>query len=106
MPIEADPIVNKWYRRFDDDAEFKVMSLDEDEAMFEIQYIDGDVEVLDLDLWYEWDVKAITAPEGWAGSSDDDLGSGADPDDEEWTESLEDLKSKEIEDDLREEEEE
>jgi hypothetical protein len=81
--------------------------MDEDEATFEMQYIDGEVDVVDLDTWYEWDVKSIAAPEGWAGSSDDDLAENdIDMDDEEWTESLEDLRSKEIEDDWREEEDE
>lgn len=81
--------------------------MDEDEATFEMQYIDGEVDVVDLDTWYEWDVKSIVAPEGWAGSSDEDLAeSDIDLDDEEWTESLEDLRSKEIEDDWREEEDE
>ena len=107
MPTDADPIVDKWYKRLDDGTEFKVMSLDEDEATFEIQHIDGDVDVVDLDTWYEWDIKSIAAPDGWTGSPDDSLADAdADPDDEEWTESLEDLRSKEIEEDWREEEEE
>ena len=107
MPTEADPIVGKWYSRLDDGTEFKVMSLDEDEATFEVQYIDGDVDVVDLDTWYEWDVKSIAAPDGWTDSSDDELaGSDADLDDEEWTESLEELRSKEIENDWRDEEDE
>lgn len=106
MPIEADPILDRWYRRLDDGTEFKVVSLDEDEATFEIQHVDGDMETVDLDTWYEWDAKSIAAPEGWTGSSDDDLlVADAGLDDEEWTESLEDLRSKEIEDDWREEEE-
>lgn len=107
MPTETDPVIDKWYRRLDDGTEFKVTSLDEDEATFEVQYIDGDVDVMDLDTWYEWDMKPIAAPDGWTGSSDDELEhSDADLDDEEWTESLEDLRSKEIEDDWRDEEEE
>jgi len=107
MPTDADPIVDKWYKRLDDGTEFKVMSLDEDEATFEIQHIDGDVDVVDLDTWYEWDIKSIAAPDGWTGSPDDNLADAdADLDNEEWTESLEDLRSKEIEEDWREEEEE
>lgn len=107
MPTEADPIIDKWYRRLDDGTEFKVTSMDEDEATFEMQYIDGEVDVVDLDIWYEWDVKSIAAPEGWAGSSDNDLAENdIHMDDEGWTESLEDLRSKEIEDDWREEEDE
>lgn len=106
MPTEVDPIADKWYRRLDDSTEFKIVSIDEDEATLEIQHIDGETEMVDLDTWYEWDLKSIAMPEGWVGSSNDDLAyKDDDMEDEEWTESLEELRAKEDEDDWREEEE-
>lgn len=59
MSWDTEPVVGQWYRHLDKDYEFKVVAVDEDEGIVEIQYIDDEVEELDIDSWYEWDVEAI-----------------------------------------------
>jgi len=47
-----------------------VLSVDEDAELVEIEYLDGDIEELDLDAWHEMDLEKIEEPEGWAGGSE------------------------------------
>ena len=63
MSWDTEPVVGQWYRHLDKDYEFKVIGVDEDEGIVEIQYLDDEVEELDIDSWYEWDVELI-APYG------------------------------------------
>lgn len=63
MSWDTEPVVGQWYRHLDKDYEFKVIAVDEDEGIVEIQYLDDEVEELDIDSWYEWDVERI-APYG------------------------------------------
>jgi hypothetical protein len=80
---EYDPVVGKWYRDLDDDESFQVLSVNEDDALVEIQHVDGDIEEIDLDTWAELDVEPTEEPEGWSGSTaDDDLDDDDDWDDE------------------------
>nr|NIO42774.1 hypothetical protein [Burkholderiales bacterium] len=55
MAWDAEPVVGQWYRHVDKNYEFKVVAVDENEGIVEIQYLDDDVEELDIDSWYEWD---------------------------------------------------
>jgi len=49
-----------------------VLSVDEDSELIEIEYLDGDVEELDLEAWHEMDLERIEQPEGWSESDDED----------------------------------
>lgn len=70
MSWDAEPVVGQWYRQLDKDYEFKVVAVDEDEGIVQIQYIDDEVEELDIDSWYEWDVEPITPSDKGMGSSE------------------------------------
>lgn len=59
MSWDAEPVVGQWYRHLEKDYEFKVIAVDEDEGIVQIQYLDDEVEELDIDSWYEWDVEKI-----------------------------------------------
>lgn len=59
MAWDAEPLVGQWYRHLDKGYEFKVVSVDENEGIVEIQYLDDEVEQLDIDSWYEWDIEPI-----------------------------------------------
>lgn len=63
MSWDTEPVVGQWYRHLEKDYEFKVIAVDEDEGIVEIQYLDDEMEELDIDSWYEWDVEPI-APYG------------------------------------------
>ena len=65
---EYEPVVGQWYENIDETESFRVLSVDEDAELIEIEYLDGDVEELDLETWQELDLDKIDEPEGWTGS--------------------------------------
>lgn len=77
MGRDYDPVQGKWYQDLEENEIFKVLSVDPDEELIELQYENGDVEEIDLDTWHELDLEHAEEPEGWA--SDD----GAEEEDEE-----------------------
>jgi len=67
---EYEPVAGQWYENIDESESFRVLSVDEDSELIEIEYLDGDIEEIDLDTWQELDLDKIEQPEGW--SADDD----------------------------------
>jgi len=67
---EYEPVAGQWYENIDENESFRVLSVDEDSELIEIEYLDGDIEEIDLDTWQELDLDKIDQPEGW--SADDD----------------------------------
>lgn len=75
MRHSHQPYVGKWYRNHDINNIFEVVASDDDSV--EIQYFAGEIEEVDLDTWYDLDLKQIPAPEDWSGPfelSHDDMG--------------------------------
>jgi hypothetical protein len=90
---EYDPVAGKWYRDLEEDETFRVLSVDEDQELVEIEHLDGDVEEVDLDTWHEMDVEPTEEPEGWSGSGDDEdeeVDEEEDEDEDDWDEDDED----------------
>lgn len=92
MATDADPIIGNWYENPDKGQKFEVVSLDEDNGLIDIQYVDGDLDEIDLDVWYEMDIAPTEVPDDWTGPVDevekDDLGySDTEPAQEEYVES-------------------
>jgi hypothetical protein len=79
---DYEPVPGQWYENLEEEEQFRVLSIDEDSELIEIEYLDGDIEELDLEAWHEMDLERIEEPEGW--SDDDD--SDEDDDEEEWEE--------------------
>ena len=63
------PRIGDWYRN-QQKAIFEVVALDEQERTVEIQYFDGDVEEIELDVWFEIGNEPSDAPEDWSGPYD------------------------------------
>ena len=82
MAREYEPVAGQWYENVDENESFRVLSVDEDAELIEIEYLDGDIEELDLDTWAELDLEKIEQPEGWSGEDDED----EDEEDEDWDE--------------------
>ena len=80
MSRDYEPVPGQWYENLEEEEQFRVLSIDEDSELIEIEYLDGDIEELDLEAWHEMDLERIDEPEGW--SDDDD----SDKDEEEWEE--------------------
>jgi hypothetical protein len=75
---DNEPVKGQWYENAEDDETFRVLSVDEDSELVEIEYLDGDIEELDLEEWRELDLELIDEPEGWSDEDEDD--------DEDWEE--------------------
>jgi hypothetical protein len=88
---EYAPTPGKWYENKEEEETFRVLTVDEDDELVEIEYVDGEIEELDLDTWHELDLELTEEPEGWAG--DDDA------DDEEEDEEEEDFDEEDEDDD-------
>jgi hypothetical protein len=86
---DFDPVPGQWYEDLDREEIFKVVSLDPDEMLVSIQWLDGEHEDLDLEAWAELDLEKAEEPEGWV-DADDDEEDEDDLDDEDWDEEDED----------------
>ena len=86
----------QWYENLEEEESFRVLSVDEDSELLEIEYLDGDIEEIDLEAWHEMDLERIAEPEGWSESDDEDEAE----EDDDWDEDDE-----EDDDDLDEDEE-
>lgn len=79
MSRDYDPEAGQWYEDLDSEDIFKVLSVDPDEELVRIQWLDREVEEIDLDVWNEMDLELADAPEGWV---DDVVGGEDEADDE------------------------
>jgi len=78
---EYEPVVGQWYENIDDNESFRVLSVDADAELVEVEYLDGDIEEMDLDTWQELDLEMIDTPEGWSDEDGDE-----DEEEEDWDE--------------------
>jgi len=97
MITEADPVIRNWYQHLDKGQRFRVVAVDSDAGLIEIQHFDGDLEEIELAVWRQMDLEPIEAPENWAGALDisekDDLGTEVtDTDKSDWNAPLEDIR--------------
>lgn len=79
MSRDYEPEAGQWYEDLDREETFRVVSLDPDEGQVRIQWLDGEIEDLDLDEWNELDLELADEPEGWV----DDEEADEDEEDEE-----------------------
>ncbi len=98
---DYEPVPSQWYENVEEEESFRVLSVDEDSELIEIEYLDGDIEEIDLEAWHEMDLERIEEPEGWSESDDEDEDDLDDDDDEE--EDEDDLDDDDDEDDVDEE---
>ena len=88
MSREYEPLVGQWYENIDEDETFRVISVDEDAELVELEYEDGEVEELDMDTWAEFNLEKVNQPEGWVAS--ETLDEEEEEEDEDWDEDDED----------------
>ena len=72
MSRDYEPVPGQWYENLEEEESFRVLSVDEDSELLEIEYLDGDIEEIDLEAWHEMDLERIEEPEGWSESDDED----------------------------------
>lgn len=92
MAREYEPVAGQWYENVDESESFRVLSVDEDAELIEIEYLDGEIEEIDLDTWAELDLEKIDQPEGWSDEDDEEEEEEEDEDEDEetWDEDDED----------------
>jgi hypothetical protein len=66
------PVRGQWYENVEEEETFRVLSVDEDSELIEIEYLDGDIEEIDVETWHEMDLETRDEPEGWSDNDDDD----------------------------------
>ena len=72
MSRDYEPVPGQWYENLEEEESFRVLSVDEDSELIEIEYLDGDIEEIDLEAWHEMDLEHTQEPEGWSESEDDE----------------------------------
>lgn len=100
MSRDYDPEPGQWYEDLDREETFRVVSVDPDAEIIRIQWLDSEIQEIDLDTWAELDLELATEPEGWADEEADEA-----EEDEEFEEE-EDWDEDEDEDDWDEDEDE
>ena len=80
---DYEPVPSQWYENVEEEESFRVLSVNEDSELIEIEYLDGDIEELDLEAWHEMDLEKIAQPEGWSESDDEDVDEDEDEEDDE-----------------------
>jgi hypothetical protein len=88
---DYDPTPGQWYEDLEREETFQVVSVDPDEEIVRIQWLDREIEEIDLDAWSELDVELADEPEGWADEEDDEVEDDDDDlEEEDWDEDDED----------------
>ncbi len=94
MSRDYEPVPGQWYENLEDEESFRVLTVDEDSELVEIEYLDGEIEEIDLETWHEMDLEQTDEPEGWSESEEDE-----DEEEEEEEEDEDDWDEDEDEDD-------
>jgi hypothetical protein len=94
---DYEPVPGQWYQNLEEAEQFRVSSVDEDSELIEIEYLDGDIEEMDVEGWHEMDLEKIAEPEGWAESQKD---ADEDDDDDDWDDDDDDDEDEDDDEDL------
>jgi len=69
---DYEPVPGQWYENLEEEESFRVLSVDEDSELVEIEYLDGDIEEIDIEAWHEMDLEHTDEPEGWSEPEEDE----------------------------------
>jgi hypothetical protein len=87
---DYEPTPGQWYENLEEEESFRVLSVDEDSELIEIEYLDGDIEEIDIEAWHEMDLELTQEPEGWSDADEDEdeeeEEEEEDEDDDDWDE--------------------
>ena len=90
MSRDYEPVPGQWYENLEDEESFRVLKVDEDSELVEIEHLDGEIEEMDLETWHEMDLEQTKEPEGWAESESESESESEDEDDDDDEEEDED----------------
>ena len=72
MSDQLEPVVGKWYRDAELDEQFRVLAIDEEREVVEIQYLDGEADEIELEAWSDLDLEAAEPPDEEDDDDEDD----------------------------------
>jgi uncharacterized protein DUF6763 len=72
MSDQPEPVVGKWYRDAELDEQFRVLAIDEEREVVEIQYLDGEADEIELEAWSDLDLEAAEPPDEESEDDEDD----------------------------------
>ncbi len=72
MSRDNEPVPGQWYENVEEEETFRVLTVDEDSELIEIEYLDGDIEELDIEAWHEMDLELTSEPEGWSDEDEEE----------------------------------
>lgn len=96
MSRDYEPVPGQWYENLEEEEPFRVLTMDEDSELVEIEYLDGDIEEIDLETWHEMDLELTTEPEGWAESQQEE---DDEDEDDDWDEDEDDDEDDDLDED-------
>ncbi len=84
MPMQEDPVVGAVYQD-PDGLTFEVTDFNEDEGTIEVRYGDDSVDEIDIDTWYEMELRQLEGDKSADEDEDEEVErpARADDDDEE-----------------------
>jgi hypothetical protein len=85
---DYEPVPGQWYENLEEEEPFRVLSMDEDSELVEIEYLDGDIEEIDLETWHEMDLELTQEPEGWSEANEEE--EDEDEEEDDWDDEDED----------------
>lgn len=71
MTTIADPIIGSWYKDLENNLQFQVIAIEDDDDSIEVQYLNGDIGQYDRESWYHSTFDYIEDPEDWSAPFDD-----------------------------------
>jgi Family of unknown function (DUF6763) len=86
MSRELNPVAGRWYRDTERDEIFKVIAVQEDDDLIEIQHADGEIEELESAEWFEMDLERAGEPEDWLREDEEDDAEEEEDEDDDWDE--------------------
>jgi hypothetical protein len=72
MSDQLEPTVGKWYLDAELDEQFRVVAIDEEREVVEIQYLNGEADEIELEAWSDLDLEAAEPPEDENEDEDDE----------------------------------
>ena len=99
MSRELTPVAGRWYRNLDRDEVFKVVAVDENDEVIEIQLDDGEIEELESAEWFEMDIERAEEPEDWLREDGDEDEDEDEESDDDWRDSDDDDEDDDFDDD-------
>lgn len=71
MALGIEPIEGEWYEDMDRGRIFQVLEVDQEGGTIDIQHVDGDLEEIGYEDWFEMDLELAEPPEDWTEVYDD-----------------------------------